>query len=190
MDIINKSKEYKKDADKILASTNLVDLLATFGEVTFEGSYAYDLMLCADIDLHVLIDNLDREMAKTIFQELVDQNKFSMYQFTNFKDEKMYNKAHKEYSGFPDGYYVGLGYWLGSEKWKIDIWLTDSENENNKYYTKLIEEKCDDRKKLTILEIKKYRQDNKLKIGGAKIYDAVLVNNINSVNEFLKNYEI
>lgn len=50
-DLLIKSLNWKKDATKVLKDSNLLELLKKHGEVEFTGSYAYDLMLCSDVDI-------------------------------------------------------------------------------------------------------------------------------------------
>lgn len=185
-DVMDISSQYKSNAERILETTKLTESLAKIGKVSFEGSFAYDLMLGPDIDIYVITKNLSRRKVRNLVVDLIDANQFSMYQFTNYFDQGLFNEHHKNRHGFPDGYYLGLGYWLDDQKWKIDIWFTESKNKNNKYYADLVDKCCDEQKKKTILEIKKYREDNNLKIDGVRIYNAVLCDGVKSVKEFLK----
>lgn len=39
------ARQWKERADKLLAESRLLDLLARYGEVNFSGGYAYDVMM-------------------------------------------------------------------------------------------------------------------------------------------------
>lgn len=176
--LIKKSREIKKDADKILSDAKLIKILANYGEVEITGSYATDLMMTGDIDIH-LFGQFDRKKAKLILNNLIEKTKFTGYMFFDWVTYR--NPA------FPVGYYIGLkqkvkGY---EHQWKIDIWLVEKDRaESVKYMQKL--RKVTDPEKLAILSLKKWRDEKCPDLSSAKIYDAVIDMGVRTIQEFKK----
>lgn len=178
--ILNLSKNIKKEADKILEKTDLIFVLKKYGKVIFTGSYKYDLMWEKDIDVHVISDKMNRKNAVKLHNELINLNKFTTCQFSDYE--------HWHHSEFPDGYYVGVK-WKSrdcSQKWAIDIWYCKRFHEINKKVDKLIKDKLNLEKKNIILGLKQYSKDNNLGAISPIIYKAVLENGIRTINEFKK----
>ncbi|MCU0613034.1 MAG: hypothetical protein MUE60_14760 [Candidatus Eisenbacteria bacterium] len=57
-EFVRRAAELREEADYLLSSMNLMELLRGFGTVYATGSYAYDLMTWRDIDLCLATDDL------------------------------------------------------------------------------------------------------------------------------------
>ena len=176
--LLKKSREVKKDADKILYDSKLIKILEKFGEVEITGSYAADLMMTGDIDIH-LFGKFDIVKAKEILNSIIDQTTFTGYMFFDWVTYRNLD--------FPVGYYIGLkqkikGY---EHQWKIDIWLVEKDrDESIKYMQKL--RNVTDQEKLAILSLKKWRDEKRLDLSSTKIYDAVIDKGTRTIQEFKK----
>lgn len=181
-ELLKQSEKVKKDADKILKDLHLKNILSKYGKVKFVGSYDYGLMLNEDIDLHVIVDKLDRENAIKILNEFIVKSEVLGYMFFDwmkYSDDK-----------FPTGYYLGLNLKAdGYEKqWKIDIWLRESNDGNNIFFDDLIKDRLNQENKLVILDFKQKVRENKLKIPSNEIYKVVLDEGIVDWEEFKKKF--
>lgn len=180
-DLAKISDDYRSKADRLLLETNLVKMLEKYGKVTFVGSYAAVLMMNGDIDIHVLREKpFSKDESLHVFNEIVKLNKFNSHYFGDWNGGNL----HPE---FPEGYYLGVKKMFEGEKWKIDIWLVskkEQEDMDSKNFD-ITKEKLSDEQREAILEFKKYRNDNGLKISGQKIYEAVLKNNCKNLEEFV-----
>ncbi|MEI7580002.1 MAG: hypothetical protein WCJ58_08305 [bacterium] len=73
-DYKNISKVRKDVADKILASSQIIQKLSEIGKVSVIGSYKYDLMFEPDIDIVVEAANPRASVIKAL--ELIFQTKY------------------------------------------------------------------------------------------------------------------
>jgi hypothetical protein len=181
--LINISKQYKNKADKLLAKTGLIKDLAKFGQVHLVGAYSLGLMMHGDIDFEVTrAKKYSRPEVLKIFNQLYLQNKFKSYFIGGKWDDPRIGKE------FPNGYYLGMKTRFAGETWTVDVWFMD-ENEYIKRAKKcsFFWKKISNQQRELILALKKFRNDNKIKISGYEIYEAVLKKKINSLKEF-KNY--
>jgi hypothetical protein len=180
-ELLEKNKYFQEKANDLLTKTKIVNVLSKFGEFSFQGSYSYGLMMSGDIDMYVISEHINRQGALEIFNEIVESTPgFYGYKFNDFV-------LHPVWEGIPKGYCFNLSLRDNGEKWKMDIWvLQKNEFEKLENYKQLIKEKLNDKNKLTILEIKKFREDNCLKIPSVKIYDSVLKNGTSNIEEFKK----
>jgi len=174
------SKNYKTKADKLLSESGLVSSLKKYGEPSFVGAYAGDVMMHGDIDMVVVRETpYSLDEIFNIFKEIYFERKFKCY----FLDGDWNNpKKGKE---FPDGHYIGLKDVVNDEKWKFDIWFLSKE-EFTKRCELLSIDKIDltGEQKESILFFKQYRKDNNLDIMGQTIYKAVLEGNCKTIEEF------
>ena len=121
--LLEKSKKYRKLSDELLDSSGLIPVLEKFGEIHFVGSYAAELQMSGDIDIHILRDKpFTKNEALVIFNEIVTNTKFNSYYMGDWNGTNL----HLE---FPEGYYIGLKIKLDGEKWKIDIWLLSKDEQ-------------------------------------------------------------
>ncbi|HTX86503.1 MAG TPA: hypothetical protein VMC41_00360 [Candidatus Nanoarchaeia archaeon] len=179
-ELIRIGQQYKVKADKLLKRTGLIKDLKKFGEVHLVGAYSLGLMMHGDIDLEVTrTKKYSRHEVLRIFNKLYLQNKFISY----FIGGKWYDpRIGKE---FPNGHYLGMKTRVNGETWTIDVWFMDK----NEYIKRA--KKCgffwkniSDQQRELILTLKKFRNDQKIKIAGFKIYELVLKNKIKNLKGF------
>ena len=182
-DLVVISKGYKKEADRLLKETGLIEFLSEFGEVHLTGAYSYGLMMHGDVDIYVVRDKgYSIEKVFEIFEKLYFKNVFRSYFIGGDWDDP------RKGNEFPNGYYVGLKQKVGAERWKFDIWFI-SKNEFDILESKdILKNKVltDEQKKL-ILECKQYRKDHKLSVGSQAIYDLVMNGQYKSLEDFKNN---
>lgn len=168
--LLKESKKYKGLSEELLSSSGLIPILEKFGEIKFVGSYAAELQMSGDIDIHVLRDkSFIKEETLVVFNEIVKNTKFNSYYIGDWNGTNL----HPE---FPEGYYIGLKIWFANEKWKIDIWLM-SKVEQEKFgrvHFDITKAKITLEQSEEILRLKKHRRENNLKISGQEIYEKVL----------------
>lgn len=175
-EILARSKQVKKDADKLLSDSKLLELLGRFGKVEITGSHALDLMLTGDIDIH-LFGQFDRKKAQEVLDALIVETKMTGYMFFDWVTYQ--NPA------FPNGYYLGIkqkmdGY---NKQWKIDIWLISEARPENINYMELLKN-CSEEEKIAILTLKEWRDESDPGLSSTEIYDAVMKKGIKTVEEF------
>ena len=112
------SEQYKKEADQILIRTNLIKFLSHYGKVFIRGSYELYFMIKGDIDIYVVNNGLNKDLAINILNKLIKLNQFRGFLFYDFVSRRK--------NGFPKGYYIGLKTKIQNERWKIDIWFMRS----------------------------------------------------------------
>jgi hypothetical protein len=178
--LINISKQYKIKADKLLAKTGLIKNLKKFGQVHLVGAYSLGLMMHGDIDLEVTrVKKYSRREVLHIFNYLYWQNKFKSYFIGGKWDDPRIGKE------FPNGYYLGMKTKFANETWTIDVWFMDKkEFVKRTKKSNLFWKKISNKERELILALKKFRNDNKIKIAGYQIYELVLKGKIGSLKEF------
>ena len=181
--LFNKSKRFKKTADKLLADSKLVKILDRFGRVSFHGGYALDLLMNGDIDIYVVGKSFTKDKVLEIFDTIVKLTTFNSYWLADYK-----KFTHKR-GIFPSAYYIGLKTRIKDEKWKIDIWFLTPKELKKLKRLDIDKSNITQQQKLTILEFKAWRNEHNPKISGHHIYKAVLENNIKTttgLKEFIK----
>lgn len=162
------SQKIKSTADEILHKTDLKKVLEKFGQVFLTGSYKYDLMWDPDIDVSVVTDN-PREASRLALQKLIDLQLFQKYQYGDFVNFRMDNR--------PNSYIINLKLPYANQRWEIEIWFFNNNSKNQHKTDELIKTKINDKNKLTILEAKKNRSENKIskhQLSSHKIYQNIL----------------
>lgn len=175
-ELSEKSKKFKRDADQLLEESKLLSILNKYGEVKLTGSYAYDLMMCGDIDIEVFGD-FTREKAQSILNDLISNTKFTGYMFFDW--------VKYEQPKWPKGYYIGFKQIMPGYKfqWKTDIWfMKENRNSAIEYHNRL--SNIDDETKGIILELKEYIKTSNWQADSTQIYDAVLDHGVKTTKEF------
>ena len=179
-DLITISRDYKKEADRLLKETGLIEYLSVFGRVYFAGAYRYGLMMHGDVDIYVIRDDKYLiEEVFDIFKRLYFEDKFRSYFIGGDWDNLEGGKL------IANGYYIGLKQKVKGEKWKFDIWFlaqSDFDNLPNKDYFR--DKPMTDEQRKLILECKQYRNIHKLSIGGQAIYELITGGQCNSLEDF------
>jgi hypothetical protein len=114
MNPLELSAKVRHEADLVMQMVRLSEILRSFGEITFTGSYYLDVMVYPDIDLYipsVSIEDLFGAGAQLAASDLVTQVIFEKSAIPNL----------------PGGHYlkprIDYGDW--GRPWKIDIWSLD-----------------------------------------------------------------
>jgi hypothetical protein len=178
-DILKQSCDWKKEADVVLKQSGIVNILKKFGEIKFTGSYAADLMMGGDIDIYVINKNFSKKKVLEIFHEVAIHCSFQGLLFFDWKKNK--------HPDFPSAYYIGLKTRNKNDvKWKIDVWFLKNTDLKKIKYTDLNNLKLTNDQRTAILRFKEYRNNFFQNLSSAIIYDAVLKDNIFSLNDFKK----
>jgi hypothetical protein len=173
------SEKIKSVASEILSKTNLISILGEFGEVVVGGSYKYNLMWGPDIDI-VVKSNNPRESSKKALQKLIELKLFQKYQYGDFAKFKLKNR--------PESYIVNLRLPYAGQKWEIETWFFRKIPENQLEIDKLIETKLNKENKITILKMKKKRDESgstKHQISSTEIYKKVLIDGTNKFEKLV-----
>lgn len=168
IDVVNYSKHIKNNADKILKTTNLIEILGKYGEVKIGGSYKYNLMWGPDIDM-VLVCKDPRKTSVAVLKKLIDLKLFQKYEYGDFVNFKRASR--------PESYIVNLRLPFEDQKWEIEIWFFNKESNDQKEVDDLIKTKLNEKNKLAILKMKEKRERsglNKHSLSSFEIYKKVL----------------
>jgi len=174
------SERYKKEADRLLKETGLIEFLSEFGTVYLSGAYSCGLMMHGDVDMYVVRDRkYSIEEVFEIFKKLYFKNIFRSYFIGGDWDDP------RKGNEFPNGYYVGLKQKVGDERWKFDIWfITKNEFKTLEGKDILKNKVLTDEQKQLILECKQYRNNHKLSVESQTIYDSVMNGQCKSLEDF------
>lgn len=172
MDVLKISDQYTKIASDYLQSSKLVEVLEKYGCVAYEGAYAGNVMMDGDIDIKVIRENeFTIDDMFVVLRDLYDMcgDSFRSYFLKRDWDDPRIGKQ------FPNGQYIGLKTYIGDERWKCDIWFIDeSESTRDRQKIDISKIELTDEQRRVILVFKQYRKQNKLKVSGQEIYEAVL----------------
>jgi hypothetical protein len=181
-DLLNRSKEQKQQADKLLADSKLIEQLKQFGDIGYSGSYAYDLMLNPDIDLHLILDDYKKHTASKVLNTLIEQGWWNSYTFADWTQDKF---RLPQWQWLPRGYYINVRADFGGARWKVDIWLLDKARYKGDYLAEKMSKVTDD-ERLAILQIKEARESKRVNSGSYDIYTAVIDDGIKTPEEFTR----
>ena len=170
---------WKHEADDLLRDSHLDAILAECGELQYTGSYAYDVMLGADIDIYVIQpSDKAKDTALVALHKLIEQNYWNGYLYYDFAAHS--SSYHPE---FPAAYYLGVKGDFGGHRWKVDVWFGEREmlnNENNAW----IKDAMTDAHRETILRLKLARDEGIVQASSHAMYDAVIRHGIKTVDQF------
>ncbi|HLE49732.1 MAG TPA: hypothetical protein VI791_01135 [Patescibacteria group bacterium] len=145
-----------------------------FNRVTLVGSASMNLMTDADIDIDCEVDKLDKNAVTNFVNELLDYKECrKVIVYNQFFDERPYCIVNIERFNF------------AGEKWIITFFVSTNLN-NTTELAQQIKSKLTPEKRITILQFKEYRQNNKQKrsIASHLIYEAVLNKDITTIDDF------
>mgnify|MGYP003553278143 CR=1 FL=1 len=184
LDLIKKSQNLCVEAYEILEKTNAIEILSKLGKVDIVGSLKLKLMYRRDIDLFVVSDVINTDMAKKITQFFLEAN--------IFKKVTLIDYYKVQIDDMPRGFYWELIIFYAGYDWKIDVWYLKPEE----IYTRMVFDALkkfelallkNHSKAEIILEIKEAYFDGvkyKDNVTGFDIYTAVFDRGINSLEEF------
>ncbi len=174
-------KKVRKEADEILYSKRLIELLNQYGRAEITGSYPLKLMCKKDLDISLVNSNFKPESFFELGSKIVALLKPHSVYYRDTRVRPVKNRP-------TNALYFGILF----NDWKIDLWVIDEEwwGESKKYTDKIIESLTEE-KRLLILEIKEHYKNlpeyGKL-FSSKEVYRAVLEENINSLGQFQKNF--
>ncbi len=103
-----------EEADTILGSTKIVNLLSKLGNVRVGGSYYTDLMYGPDIDISVATNN-PRESAIKFLNHIIKKRVFQKYQYGDFENFPRENR--------PKAHIIVLILPFNNRRWEIEVWF-------------------------------------------------------------------
>lgn len=167
-DILEFSKKTKSDAVTLLNQTDLINILSKFGKVIIGGSFKYDIMWGADIDITVICQNTRKSSLEALNKVIEDKlaQKYEYGDFVTFKRDKR-----------PESYILNLILPFNNRKWEIEIWFFNELPDGQKEIDNLME-KLSEKTKLAILKMKEKRERTGLtkhSLSSFDIYKKVLI---------------
>ena len=167
--ILEFSKKTKDDATSLLKNTDLINILKKYGEVIVGGSFKYDLMWGADIDITVVCQNTRKSSLEALNKVIESKlaQKYEYGDFVTFKREKR-----------PESYILNLILPFNARRWEVEIWFFNKESNDQKEVDDLMKAKLNEKNKLAILKMKEKRERsdlNKHSLSSFDIYKKVLV---------------
>jgi len=167
----------KTEADSIICSAGLPELLASYPEWFIGGSYSYDLMCWRDLDIYSLDLERDLKRCFAIAFQVTERLKAHKSRFTN------------NIGGEPNGFYWGIA--LGNTRqgaWKLDLWFLDQSGyDRHAAYSEEMMRKLTPETRSTILSIKEaywQRREFRDTVTSDMIYRAVLEHGVKDVAGF------
>ena len=178
---MEKSAVLKREADKLLADSGLLALLAEYGEVHLTGSYSYDLLTWRDIDICLVLITLRAEIILDIAKRVAAIPHIgSMY----YRNEYVMRTR-----GNPEAFFLCVDFYLpGDIKWKVDILVADdAEVQRVLQAGRAMADRLISETREAIVRIKTVicrRPGYRMKFGSRTVYEAVLDHGIRTVEEW------
>ena len=167
-DILEFSQKTKSDAMALLDQTDLIKILSKFRKVTIGGSYKYDLMWGADIDITVICPDTRKSSLEALNKVIKAKlaQKYEYGDFVTFKRDKR-----------PESYILNLILPFHDRKWEIEIWFFNQEPDSHQEIDNLMKSRLNDTNRLKILKMKEKRDSGGLSkhlLSSVDIYKQVL----------------
>jgi hypothetical protein len=169
------AERWKQEADALLAESALLDTLGRFGHVELSGSYAYDLMMSPDIDLHLVASECTHGRAAALAHELMEEG---WWMRVTLED-----RVRWPYPGLPNGYYIGTRAEFREQTWKVDTWMLDASRYPGDVWWPRIAGISDEQRD-AILHLKAARTEGLLSASGVEIYRSVIDDGVRTIEEF------
>ena len=176
----------QKEADRLLYDFGLLKIIEAHGTVHIVGSYRMNMMTWNDLDINIESRNHSFE---EIYRLAGDINEIlKPYRFEGMSNDK------------ENSYFYGCETDVSGERWNIDIWLRKKPDiiKTEKYCDNIIQKISVDpdlRKKIMtikeeLIKMGLYGMDKSIKkhYHSNEIYDAILNDNVQNIDEFLKKY--
>lgn len=182
MDLVKESQRWRKDATELLHNSKIEKLLGRFGKVTFTGSYVYDVMLGADIDLFVCHEDPTRKLSEDIAVALIRGGFWNSVMFCDWQKLPGFTLDPQQILPFGDYFCVKKDF--NGARWKIDIFLVDTKELQKSLGPRNLYANFSQEQKRIILELKAARNKAELppSLSSTAFYDAVLDHNVKSVD--------
>ena len=176
---LKQSRLIKKEANNLIEKFNLAYIISQYGHLHYTGSYELDLMYKKDIDISIVNNNISVEEFSQLGKVLIDKLNTPSVYYRNTRITPVEKRPENAL------------YWgVKTGEWWIDIWaMNESVYKRAESYIAEIKSKLNPQNRITILQLK-----NELlslntygnKFGSRELYDAVLNNNVISVQSFEK----
>ena len=188
--LLDDQRLLEKEADQVVELLQLEALLSNIGRPIRVGSSAMGLMVCRDIDITVVCEDLCSETRAAFIQTgaklmLMDRHVVSV-RFRN--DTGAWNTDPASY---PDGLYLGVSVRTNEgNDWTLDIWAVDQpERQPDLNHLRTLLPRLDDDRRKAILLIKQALAaeqscSSERKIPSAYVHDAVVEDGVGSVEQF------
>jgi len=170
------------EANKLLITYDLLEIMGKYGVPVTTGSYVLELMTWRDLDCYLENDEITESRFFQLGAEIASHLKPQRMHFRN------------EFVGKTPGNPVGLywGIYLTShdfpEEWKIDIWAVDSTQAKKLQGDfEALMNRIDASKRLLILDIKNHfckHPEYRRRFSSMDIYNTVIEGDVKSVEEF------
>jgi len=181
--LIQKTKELKKEAQLILNDLNLESFFLKYGKVKLVGSITFGLMTWEDIDIDLVTkDKPTDELFWKVAQYLFAKESTKLLMLAD-------NRTGLKEANRPKSMYLGLHYQPDNGVlWKLDIRLIQKNDirETPNWMHSL--NTIDKQKKLAILQIKnRLKNDPRYhkEISSVDVYNAVINHNVISYDSFM-----
>jgi len=166
--LLRDSRAIRESAGRLLEEYRLLEQWQQYGDVTFTGSYRWDLMLRSDIDLNVVNPAADLDLALSIFTRFVRGDDFLAFAFI---DSVRGKPAWADPASYPEGYYLGMARHFEGREWKVETWLLRAPPPRVEW----LENGITDEARLAILQLKQMRNAGQLPASSYDIYRAIIL---------------
>lgn len=166
-ELIDHSKNTKKQAKALLQNTRIIEILKKYGRVNIIGSYPLDIMYGPDIDILVETKNI-RKSSLEALEEIAKKRLFQKIEHGDFV--KFPRKDR------PKGYILVLKSFVENVRWEIEVWFLEEVSRQLSEY-KILKSKLNKKNRIKILEAKHLKETSKLnkhKLRSFEIYEQIL----------------
>lgn len=161
------SEDTKRQANLLLQSTKILDILNKFGDAHVVGSYSLNIMYGPDLDILVETNDIKKNSTSAL-QEIIDKALFRKIEYGDFVKFPMENR--------PKGYILVLKAEVENVKWEVEVWfLKDISKQLSEY--KQLKSRIAVDNRIEILEAKHLRDTSntdKHKLRSFEIYEQIL----------------
>ncbi|MFX1416468.1 MAG: hypothetical protein ACFFC0_06625 [Promethearchaeota archaeon] len=164
----------REEAEGIVESLDILDLLNAYGHARIVGSVALDLIVKRDIDIHTLVLLNDLlEVAQHLLRVLLRTDGIKEVRVTDVREMDSMKLTIDEYQG-------------DSGPWSIDFWLTTNVSTTGFELVEALEDNLDDEQREAILNIKRHYHIRGLLQNGISnlIYRAVAEDEVRDLSQF------
>ena len=179
-DLFDKQSTLQKQGLEVIKNLEIEKILSVYGEFKLVGSIVYGLMTWRDIDMDLRLDNDPTDLTYwEIVQSLFKKSGVNLLTLADNRKQREKDR--------PKSMYIGIKYEDKDKNiWKIDIRILGKEFVTTDKVAELIKKATTEQRQL-ILFIKsqvhndpKYHKD----FSSLDIYEAVIINNITTLQEF------
>ena len=156
----------KQSAEKLLSSTNIIEILSEFGEVHIVGSYAFDLMTEPDIDLMAITDN-PKKMSEDALGHI---SKLHLFQKLEYGDFQKFPRGDN-----PQFFIFNMRTPWEGESFEIETWFVPEAKDKLAFVEMMKNISDGQRKKISELKLERKKNGiNKKTLSSFEIYKKVL----------------